>query len=123
MVEDPATDSVATDSVVSWSRGRNSFVVWDSHKFSTTLLPMYFKHSNFSSFIRQLNTCIMSEEADGGKNIPPLSMVEFVPPTHVKISWIDKKISFSKPSEVDEVLTLFCKFISEKAPKFCELVG
>ncbi|KAI7744862.1 hypothetical protein M8C21_017459 [Ambrosia artemisiifolia] len=51
MVENPETDAV-----VSWSRGRNSFVVWDSHKFSTTLLPKYFKHSNFSSFIRQLNT-------------------------------------------------------------------
>ncbi|KAM0070471.1 putative transcription factor HSF-type-DNA-binding family [Helianthus debilis subsp. tardiflorus] len=51
MVEDPATDAV-----VSWSRERNSFVVWDSHKFSTNLLPKYFKHSNFSSFIRQLNT-------------------------------------------------------------------
>lgn len=53
MVEDPATDAV-----VSWSSGRNSFVVWDSHKFSTTLLPRYFKHSNFSSFIRQLNTYV-----------------------------------------------------------------
>ncbi|CAL5359268.1 unnamed protein product [Camellia sinensis] len=51
MVEDPSSDSV-----VSWSRARNSFVVWDSHKFSTTLLPRYFKHNNFSSFIRQLNT-------------------------------------------------------------------
>ncbi|KAL5769044.1 hypothetical protein ACOSP7_015599 [Xanthoceras sorbifolium] len=51
MVEDPSTDSI-----VSWSRGRNSFIVWDSHRFSTTLLPRYFKHSNFSSFIRQLNT-------------------------------------------------------------------
>ncbi|GMY28887.1 heat shock factor protein HSF30 [Fagus crenata] len=51
MVEDPVTDSI-----VSWSRARNSFIVWDSTKFSTTLLPRYFKHSNFSSFIRQLNT-------------------------------------------------------------------
>ncbi|XP_055820412.1 heat shock factor protein HSF30 isoform X2 [Solanum dulcamara] len=51
MVEDSSTDSV-----ISWSRAKNSFIVWDSHKFSTTLLPRFFKHSNFSSFIRQLNT-------------------------------------------------------------------
>ncbi|XP_009799323.1 heat shock factor protein HSF30 isoform X1 [Nicotiana tabacum] len=51
MVEDSSTDAV-----ISWSRARNSFIVWDSHKFSTTLLPKHFKHSNFSSFIRQLNT-------------------------------------------------------------------
>ncbi|KAK6944811.1 Heat shock factor (HSF)-type, DNA-binding [Dillenia turbinata] len=52
MVEDPETDSI-----VSWSSSHNnSFVVWDSHFFSSTLLPKYFKHSNFSSFIRQLNT-------------------------------------------------------------------
>ncbi|KAF8406875.1 hypothetical protein HHK36_005996 [Tetracentron sinense] len=48
-------DNPATNSLVSWSYARNSFIVWDSHKFSIHLLPKYFKHSNFSSFIRQLN--------------------------------------------------------------------
>ncbi|CAK9159203.1 unnamed protein product [Ilex paraguariensis] len=51
MVDDPKTDSV-----ISWSSTRTSFVVWDPHKFSTYLLPKHFKHNNFSSFIRQLNT-------------------------------------------------------------------
>ncbi|RWR73649.1 heat shock factor protein HSF30 [Cinnamomum micranthum f. kanehirae] len=50
-LEDPATDLI-----VAWSQARNSFIVWDSHKFATNLLPKYLKHSNFSSFIRQLNT-------------------------------------------------------------------
>ncbi|KAJ6746460.1 HEAT SHOCK TRANSCRIPTION FACTOR [Salix koriyanagi] len=51
MVEDPETDET-----VSWSENRDSFIVWESHDFSKNLLPKYFKHSNFSSFIRQLNT-------------------------------------------------------------------
>ncbi|XP_068345229.1 heat stress transcription factor A-2-like [Pyrus communis] len=51
MVDDPETDSI-----VSWSDARQSFIVWDLYEFSRTLLPKHFKHSNFSSFIRQLNT-------------------------------------------------------------------
>ncbi|KAL6546467.1 hypothetical protein OROMI_022188 [Orobanche minor] len=51
MVDDPSTDSV-----VSWSRNDKSFVVWNSPEFSRDLLPRFFKHNNFSSFVRQLNT-------------------------------------------------------------------
>lgn len=53
MVEDPATDAV-----VSWGAARNSFVVWDPHAFAARLLPLHFKHANFSSFLRQLNTYV-----------------------------------------------------------------
>ncbi|KAJ9563077.1 hypothetical protein OSB04_008237 [Centaurea solstitialis] len=42
--------------VVSWNETGNGFVVWSPAEFSEQMLPRYFKHNNFSSFIRQLNT-------------------------------------------------------------------
>ncbi|XP_019169382.1 PREDICTED: heat stress transcription factor A-4c [Ipomoea nil] len=49
-------DDSSTDSIVSWSQNNKSFVVWNPPEFARDLLPRFFKHNNFSSFIRQLNT-------------------------------------------------------------------
>ncbi|XP_073159149.1 heat stress transcription factor A-6b-like [Henckelia pumila] len=49
-------DDPSTNEIVSWSRENNSFIVWDPQTFAMNLLPKYFKHNNFSSFVRQLNT-------------------------------------------------------------------
>lgn len=38
-----------------WVQGGKSFLILDPRKFSKTVLPKYFKHSKFSSFVRQLN--------------------------------------------------------------------
>uniref|UniRef100_A0A2P2JGW8 HSF-type DNA-binding domain-containing protein n=1 Tax=Rhizophora mucronata TaxID=61149 RepID=A0A2P2JGW8_RHIMU len=48
-------DDESTDSIICWSQSKDSFVIRDMTEFSVQLLPKYFKHNNFSSFIRQLN--------------------------------------------------------------------
>ncbi|KAM3369197.1 hypothetical protein ACQJBY_017232 [Aegilops geniculata] len=51
MVDDPETDDT-----ISWNESGTAFVVWRRAEFERDLLPKNFKHSNFASFVRQLNT-------------------------------------------------------------------
>ncbi|ESQ40283.1 hypothetical protein EUTSA_v10013758mg [Eutrema salsugineum] len=51
LVDDPRLDPV-----ISWGLTGASFVVWDPLEFARIVLPKNFKHNNFSSFVRQLNT-------------------------------------------------------------------
>eukprot|EP00051_Salpingoeca_urceolata_P031959 m.13689 g.13689 ORF g.13689 m.13689 type:complete len:407 (-) comp4630_c0_seq1:142-1362(-) len=50
MVNDPTTDNL-----ISWSQNGNTIVVHNSSQLAKEVLPNYFKHSNFTSLVRQLN--------------------------------------------------------------------
>ncbi|KAK1390725.1 heat stress transcription factor A-7a-like [Heracleum sosnowskyi] len=50
LVTDPETNDI-----ISWTSDGTSFTVWDHHMFTKNILPAYFRHDNFSSFVYQLN--------------------------------------------------------------------
>lgn len=50
LVEDPTYADL-----ISWSSSGRSFIIRNPTRFSKELLPLYFKHNNMASFIRQLN--------------------------------------------------------------------
>ena len=53
LVDDPSVDDL-----ISWNDDGSTFIVWRPAEFARDLLPKYFKHNNFSSFVRQLNTYV-----------------------------------------------------------------
>ncbi|XP_037866735.1 heat shock factor-d isoform X4 [Bombyx mori] len=44
-----------TNQLISWSPGGKTFVIKNQADFARELLPLYYKHNNMASFIRQLN--------------------------------------------------------------------
>lgn len=41
--------------MISWDKSNVGFIIHDVVSFTREILPKYFRHSNFSSFVRQLN--------------------------------------------------------------------
>jgi|TARA_B110000977_G_scaffold176123_1_gene231455 heat shock transcription factor len=63
-------DDASCEDIVSWSEEGTQFTIHQTNEFASELLPKYFKHSNFSSFVRQLNSYVRSRHA---MRFPPFS--------------------------------------------------
>ena len=62
MLNDPKHEET-----ISWSESGSSFEIKNIPEFSASVLPQFFKHKNFSSFVRQLNMYDFHKERDTGE--------------------------------------------------------
>lgn len=46
--------------IIGWTQLGSSFVIRDIKQFEELVLPIHFKHSNFSSFVRQVTSLLCS---------------------------------------------------------------
>jgi hypothetical protein len=103
--------------VACWSESGTSFIIKLPREFAKTMLPRYFKHNNFSSFVRQLNfygfrkhkkdEIVISTEEDESKNWWEFYHDKFVRGRQELMAQIRRK-TYSEPASPDheEVETL-----------------
>ncbi len=53
---------------MTWSPEGDAFIIVDFSNFCDQILPKYFKHSNFASFVRQLNMYDFHKTKAGGSD-------------------------------------------------------
>ncbi|PWN31615.1 uncharacterized protein FA14DRAFT_150967 [Meira miltonrushii] len=64
-------DDTSYSTIVSWSPNGDSFIVRDMNDFTKYVLPRHFRHSNFASFVRQLNKYDFHKvKKEGGEGQP-----------------------------------------------------
>ena len=93
LVDDPSTDAT-----VSWGADGQSFIVWRPAEFARDLLPLQFKHNNFSSFVRQLNTYVSAYMREGTFLMLPMPQQLLPTPLLPAASWLLTACPCHRPS-------------------------
>jgi len=115
LVEDPSTDNL-----ISWNSNGVSFTIRDQARFARELLPLYYKHNNMASFIRQLNMYgfhkVVSVDSGGlklDKDEMEFAHTYFLQGHEYLLEHIKRKISVSKQEDAKPKPEILSRILTE----------
>ncbi|TDH72118.1 hypothetical protein CCR75_001240 [Bremia lactucae] len=119
--------------VACWSESGTSFIIKLPREFAKTMLPRYFKHNNFSSFVRQLNfygfrkhkkdEIVISTEEDKSKNWWEFYHDKFLRGRQELMAQIRRK-TYSEPASPDhEEVEILKQSVQSLQGQVSELMG
>lgn len=103
------------EDIIKWTEDGLAFMIIDQTKFSNEVLPIYFKHSNFSSFIRQLNMYDFHKSKRKGCPHQMFQHPQFKRDRYDELHLIKRKSNSSHPLRIQQ--TLHAKLINQEFPK------
>lgn len=83
IIENNSVPADGSSPCVSWGAEGKSFVIHETETFARNILPLYFKHDNIRSFMRQLNIysftrCPKKANSTGNRNAVEFSHPNFI---------------------------------------------
>uniref|UniRef100_A0A023EZX7 Putative heat shock factor protein hsf30 n=1 Tax=Triatoma infestans TaxID=30076 RepID=A0A023EZX7_TRIIF len=113
MVSNPKSDNL-----ISWNNNGTSFIIKNHARFSSELLPMYYKHNNMASFIRQLNKygfhkVMAVDSTNNDKGDFEFAHPDFIRDSPAMLVQIKRKLTISKEAEYKGDSTLVSKLLQD----------
>ena len=117
-------DESRFSNIIYWTETGYSFAISSAPLFTSRVIPAYFKHKNFSSFIRQLNMYGFHKERDTG-DIQVYSHPNFIKEHPERLSEVRRKLAKteedslnrSKPDDKIKHMSSKQKLLQEKIKK------
>ena len=96
------TNDETTNEIICWMDESDGFQILDMDRFCNELLPKYFKHNKFSSFIRQLNMYDFQKQRGNGYNFSHSHFIKGSSKEHI-ISSIERKTNLKHEKNAEKL--------------------
>ena len=95
------TNDETTNEIICWIEEGDGFQIFDMDRFCEELLPTYFRHNKFSSFMRQLNMYDFQKQRGNGYIFRHPQFIKGTTKEHI-VSSIERKTNLKHEKNAEK---------------------